>query len=136
MISYHGVKFTKVKRATVQDLTQHISVLKRNGIGAEEGMLLLMKLQLIKLIKYEIEKRNWSQREAAKFLKVAQPRVAEISGFCVDKFSVELLLKYLHRLGLKVSMKVKSPKVPVRVKRRAVNNSDRQHKKEVVKKHS
>lgn len=134
MISYHTVKFAKVKRATVQDLTQHISVLKRNGIGAEEGMLLLMKLQLIKLIKYEIEKRNWSQREAAKFLKVAQPRVAEISGFCVDKFSVELLLKYLHRLGLKVSMKVKSPKVPVRDKRRAVN-SDRQHKKEVVKKH-
>ncbi|WP_407044789.1 hypothetical protein [Enterococcus faecium] len=38
---------------------------------------------------------------------MAQPRIAELGGLRVDKFSMDLLVKYLHRLGRKVSVAVR-----------------------------
>ncbi len=76
-----------------------------------------MRLQLIKIIQAEISRRKWSQREAAKILGVAQPRIAEISAMATDKFSVEVLIKYVHRLGLRASLSVKPGKQYVAPKR-------------------
>ena len=56
----------------MQDLDQHIAVLKRHGYEQDEALILLMRLQLIKIIQAEISRRKWSQRDAAKILGVAQ----------------------------------------------------------------
>jgi predicted XRE-type DNA-binding protein len=94
----------------MQDLNQHIGVLKQHGYRQDEALIILMRLQLIKIIQAEINRRQWSQREAAKILGVAQPRIAEISAMATEKFSVEILIKFLHRLGFKASLTVKPGK--------------------------
>lgn len=77
------------------------------GYGPEESSTKLLRLELIKEIKSEIEARGWTQSEAARRMHIPQPRIAEIFGLRIDKFSVELLAKYLHRLGKEVSMTIK-----------------------------
>ena len=101
----------------MQDLDQHIAVLKRHGYEQDEALILLMRLQLIKIIHAEISRRKWRQRDAAKILGVAQPRIAEISAMATEKFSVEILVKFLQRLGLKVALTIKSGKYYVPPKR-------------------
>lgn len=94
----------------MQDLSQFRSVLKQHGYRADESIVLLMRLQLMNIIKGEIEKRNWSQREAAKILGVSQPRIAEISVLATERFSVELLIKFIYRLGLRPALKITKSK--------------------------
>jgi predicted XRE-type DNA-binding protein len=107
----------------MQDLRQHIVVLKKHGYPEDEALILLMRLQLIKIIKAEISRRKWGQREAAKILGVAQPRIAEISALATEKFSVEILIKFLHQLGLRASLAVKPGKHYVPAKRQRQNKS-------------
>lgn len=91
----------------MQDLSNYEAAFRQIGFPEEEAHALLMRLQLIKQINQEIERRKWSQRKAAEYLGVAQPRIAELGGLRVDKFSMDLLVKYLHRLGRKVSVAVR-----------------------------
>lgn len=101
----------------MQDLAQHFAVLKRHGYAKDDALILLMRLQLMKIIKVEIRRRGWSQREAAKILNVSQPRIAEISALATDKFSLETLIKYLLRLNLKAALSVAPGKQYVRAAR-------------------
>ena len=101
----------------MQDLSQHISVLKQHGYRQDEAIILLMRLQLLKVIQAEISRRKWSQQEAARILEIAQPRISEIAAMATEKFSTEMLIKFLHRLGLKASLTVKPGKHYVPAKR-------------------
>lgn len=83
-------------------------LLSKLGYAGEEGAILLLRIQLLKAIKKEIEKRGWSQAEAANFLEVKQPRISEIKQLRIDKFSVEKLAKLLHRLDKRISLSVGS----------------------------
>jgi predicted XRE-type DNA-binding protein len=90
---------------------QNLSVFKEKmlevGYTDRDNDTLLMRLQLILAIKEELKERGWSQREAAQYLGVAQPRIAEIVGLRVDKFTVELLAKHLRRLGREVELTIR-----------------------------
>jgi predicted XRE-type DNA-binding protein len=101
----------------MQDLRHHLSVLKGHGYRQDEAVIFIMRLHLIKIIKEEVSKRKWTQREAARFLGVSQPRIAEISALATEKFSVETLVKYLLKLGLNTSLSVKAGKRYVKPKR-------------------
>ncbi len=101
----------------MQDLEQHINVLKKHGYDQDEALIILWRLQLIKVINAEINRRQWTQRKAAALLKVPQPRIAEIAVLASEKFSVEFLLKLIQRLGLKASLIVKPGKNYVRPER-------------------
>lgn len=90
----------------MHDLNVYKQKLSEVGYADQDAAILLMRLQLILVIKAEILKRNWSQREAAKQMGVAQPRIAELVGLRVDKFTVELLTKYLRSLNKEVTLKV------------------------------
>jgi predicted XRE-type DNA-binding protein len=94
----------------MQDLSQHVGVLKQHGYRQDEAIILLMRLQLLKIIQAEISRRKWSQQEAASILEVAQPRISEIAAMATEKFSTEMLVKFLHRLGLRASLTVKPGK--------------------------
>lgn len=115
----------------MQDLNQHITVLKQHGYRQDEALILLMRLQLIKIINAEILRRQWSQREAAKILGIAQPRIAEIAVLATEKFSVETLIKYLLRLDIKTSLSVKPGKhylKPVRQRKTSTVNRAKRSK--------
>jgi predicted XRE-type DNA-binding protein len=107
----------------VQGFSSHIDFLRRHGVRRDDSIILLMRMQFIKIINSEIKSRGWSQRDAAKVLSVAQPRVAELSVLATEKFSVESLIKYLCRLGLKVSLTVKPSKHYVPAKRQRQKKS-------------
>ncbi|MBX9719751.1 MAG: helix-turn-helix domain-containing protein [Candidatus Obscuribacterales bacterium] len=102
----------------MQDLSSHYGVLKEHGYNQEEALIFMMRLQLVKIVNGEIRRRQWTQREAAKFLGIAQPRVAELSVMVVDKFSIEMLIKILHRLNLKASISIKPGKKYIPAARR------------------
>lgn len=88
-------------------LQHYRAVFKQMGYSNEEGAYLLLRTQLMKEIQQEIEKRQWSQSQAAEFLGVKQPRISEIYSLRIDKFSVELLVRYLYRLKKEVSLQLK-----------------------------
>lgn len=67
---------------------------------------LVHKVMLIAEIKAIIEEHGWTQNEAAKKLGVKQPRIAELNRLCIDKFSTDLLIKYLYRLNRLVQVSV------------------------------
>lgn len=85
----------------------YLQVFDSMGIPAEDRAGFALRTQLLLELKSEFKKRRWNQRQAAEALDVAQPRISEIMRLRIDKFSVELLLKYLDRLGKQASFVVK-----------------------------
>lgn len=88
------------------DLKKYQDLFRKLGYADEKGAPLLLRVQLMAAIKNEIETNNWSQAETARILGVKQPRVSEIVGLRIDKFSAELLVKYLYRLKNEVSVSI------------------------------
>jgi predicted XRE-type DNA-binding protein len=82
------------------------AIFESTGYGGEVGVALLLRLQLLRAVRDELVKRGWSQNEAARNLRVKQPRISEIMQLRIDKFSVENLAKLSFRLGLKVSLSI------------------------------
>ncbi len=80
------------------------NIFKDLGFSDEEAANLLARTDLMLQIKTIIKERHLTQVEAAKILKVRQPRVAEIMAMKIQDYSVYTLLKYLARLGKKVNM--------------------------------
>ncbi|MBX9879948.1 MAG: XRE family transcriptional regulator [Candidatus Obscuribacterales bacterium] len=79
------------------------NVFKDIGFDDDEAASLLARAELISKLRDLIEASGMSQRQIASVLRVRQPRVAEIMGMKTQCFSVDLLLRYLARLGTKVS---------------------------------
>ncbi len=90
------------------DTQQYRLIFQRMGYSDESGASLLLRAKLMKAIKSEIESRKLTQREAAALLGVTAPRISEIWGLRIDKFSTDLLVKYLHRLGQEVIVEIQS----------------------------
>lgn len=91
----------------VSDLTRYRQVFQQMGYTDDSGEALLLRTQLLHKVKAELEKKNWSQKEAAEKLGVKQPRISELQALRIDKFSVELLVKYLFRLGKEVTFDIR-----------------------------
>lgn len=87
------------------------NVFKDIGYSDAESANLLARAELMLKLRDIIQEKGWSQREAAKFLGVGQPRIAEIMSFNTKYFSVDLLLKYLAKLGTQVTFKYKKSNV-------------------------
>ena len=90
------------------DLAQYKEIFKQMGYADDNGAALLLRTQLLKAVKTELQKKNWTQQEAAKKLGVKQPRISEIYGLKIDKFTVELLVKYLYRLDKEVTFQIRA----------------------------
>ena len=73
------------------------------GHPQEEASNLLLRSDLMIEITNIIEQRGLSQAEAAKLLGVKQPRISELMTGRIPKFKVDVLVKYLSRLGVKVN---------------------------------
>jgi len=74
------------------------------GFPPEEAAALHVRSQLAAALEYHIERKGWSQIEAARGLKIPQPTVSKIVNGKIDKLSIDFLVKLMVRAGLPVSI--------------------------------
>src|SRR5471030_506735 len=65
---------------------------------------LLLRSDMLMEIASIIDERGLSQAEAAKILGEKQPRISELVTGRINKFKIDILVKYLNRLGKKVTL--------------------------------
>lgn len=68
------------------------------------------RANLMMLIQDKIEKGKWSQPEVAKILGISQPRVSDLMRGKLSKFSLEMLMGFLERMGDEIHIEVRKPK--------------------------
>lgn len=62
---------------------------------------LILKSKLAAIIRILVSQTGWSQKKVAEELQTSQPRVSNLLGGQLAKFSVDFLLESLCRLGYK-----------------------------------
>lgn len=90
-----------VSRANMQLVVKHFA-------RDEAGSVKALRAHLLIELKNHFAARKWTRSQAAKILGVSVQRISEIETFSTDKFTVELLVKYLYRANKEVSLKVQN----------------------------
>jgi len=78
------------------------------GFPPAEAAHLLIRTDLMLQIERVLKTRGLTQAKAAKLLKVTQPRVSDLMRGRVDLFSIDTLVEMLARLGITVTLRMKS----------------------------
>ena len=89
------------------------NVFRDLGFRREEAEHLLVRADLMIQVQKLITSRRLKQREAAKVLKVSQPRVSDLLRGRIDLFSTDALIDMLARLGARVRLSVKAGPPPL-----------------------
>ena len=89
------------------------NVFRDLGFSKEESEHLLVRADLLIQVQKAIASKGLNQAEAAKTLRVTQPRVSDLLRGRIDLFSTDTLIDMLARLGIGVKLVVRSPKVKV-----------------------
>ncbi|ENM0322246.1 XRE family transcriptional regulator [Vibrio vulnificus] len=89
-----------------------------------ELSLVSTKSKLMIVITKLIREKNWTQAQAAKEMGVSQPRISNLMNGQIGKFSIDMLLEMLGKLGYLLDLSfnpenVNNP-IEMRVKKAAV----------------
>jgi predicted XRE-type DNA-binding protein len=76
------------------------------GFPPEEAAILAMRADLMAQLRLVIEKRKWTQIEAAKALGISQSRVSDLMRGKWDKFSLDMLVTLATRAGLHCELRL------------------------------
>ncbi len=76
------------------------------GFPPEEAAILAMRADLMAQLRLAIEKRGWTQVEAAKALGISQSRVSDLMRGKWDKFSLDMLVTLATRAGLHCELRL------------------------------
>ncbi len=76
------------------------------GFPPEEAAILAMRADLMAQLRLAVEKRDWTQVEAAKALGISQSRVSDLMRGKWDKFSLDMLVTLATRAGLHCELKL------------------------------
>ncbi len=71
------------------------------GFSPEEVTILTMRADLMARLRLMIERRKWTQAQAASQLGITQSRVSDLVRGKWEKFSLDMLLILASRAGLK-----------------------------------
>lgn len=82
------------------------NVFKDVGFDDAEAANLEARARLMVLLEKEIKRLKLTQTQVAKGLGVKPPRVSELLHGKIEKFSLDLLVVYLARLGKGVGFKL------------------------------
>jgi len=74
------------------------------GFPPEEATALHIRSQLAAALEHHIDRKGWSQIEAARALKVPQPTISKIVNGNIEKLSIEFLIKLMVRADLPVGI--------------------------------
>lgn len=86
------------------------NVFKDLGFGREEAEHLMIRSELMIKIEKLLKARGLTQAEAAKVMRVSQPRVSDLLRGRLDLFSTDALIDMLARLGVSVRLAFASSK--------------------------
>src|SRR5918993_2658701 len=86
------------------------NVFRDLGFPKAEAEHLLVRADLLIQLQKAIASRGLKQAEAAKVLRVTQPRVSDLLRGRIDLFSTDTLIDMLARLGIGVRLVTKAPR--------------------------
>jgi predicted XRE-type DNA-binding protein len=72
------------------------------GFEFEKAEHLRIRADLMLELRKFIEKKKFTQKEAAKFLGETQPRISNLLNGHIERFSVDKLIAMLHKAGVRV----------------------------------
>jgi predicted XRE-type DNA-binding protein len=81
-------------------------VLDDLGFSRSETTALKFKADLLDAIRAEIERRGYTQRQLVSILDEHQPAVSNLIRGRINQVSIEKLLRYSDRLGMRTRLKV------------------------------
>jgi predicted XRE-type DNA-binding protein len=81
-------------------------VLDDLGFSRSEATALKFKADLLDALRAEIERRNYTQRQLVEILDEHQPAVSNLILGKINQVSIEKLLRYSDRLGMRAQLKV------------------------------
>jgi predicted XRE-type DNA-binding protein len=76
------------------------------GFTRSEATALKVKAELLDAIRAEIERSNYTQRQLVNILDEHQPAVSNLLRGRIAQVSIEKLLRYSDRLGMRAQLKV------------------------------
>jgi predicted XRE-type DNA-binding protein len=94
-----GMTITKGSGAVFTDL----------GFSPAESRNLRLRSQMMTALRKFIEKEGLTQADAAKRLKVSQPRISDLTRGKISRFSLGTLVNMLTDAGLEVNLRIKPP---------------------------
>lgn len=86
------------------------NVFRDLGFRRDEAEHLLIRADLLIQVQKLITSRHIKQAEAAKLLRVSQPRVSDLLRGRLDLFSTDALIDMLARLGVRVRLVLRPPR--------------------------
>jgi predicted XRE-type DNA-binding protein len=95
------------KKSAVRVTPSTGNVFRGLGFSKEESEHLLVRADLLIQVQKTVASRRLTQAEAAKVLRVTQPRVSDLLRGRIDLFSTDALIDMLARLGVGVRLVVK-----------------------------
>ena len=72
----------------------------------EEALNMKLRAALIREIRIKVTAAGWTQTETAHHLGITQPRISDLMGGKLSKFSLDALVNMLAKLGGDVKLKV------------------------------
>ena len=81
-------------------------VLDDLGFSRSEATALKFKADLLDAIREEVERRSYTQRQLVDILDEHQPAVSNLLQGKINQMSIEKLLRYSDRLGMRARLKV------------------------------
>ncbi len=87
------------------------NVFRDLGFPEPEAENLRIRSELMMHVTKTIRRRGWTQSEAAKCMRVTQPRISDLVRGRIDRFSVDALIELCSRCGLSVRCTVRAKRV-------------------------
>ena len=97
------------KKSAIRVTSSTGNVFRDLGFSKEESEHLLIRADLLIQVQKAIVSKRLKQAEAAKILRVTQPRVSDLLRGRIDLFSTDSLIDMLARLGVGVRLVVNTP---------------------------
>ena len=79
------------------------------GFSLAESRNLRIRSEMMTALRKFIEKEGLTQADAAKRLKVSQPRGSDLTRGKISRFSLDTLVNMLTDAGLEVDFRIKAP---------------------------
>ena len=79
------------------------------GFSPAEARNLRLRSELMTALRGFIQKEGLTQADAAKRLKVSQPRISDLTRGKVSRFSLDILVNMLTDAGIEVGVRIKRP---------------------------
>ena len=95
--------------ARKNEVVTHVTrgdVLDDLGFTRSEAVALKVKADLLDAIRAEIERRSYTQRQLVNILDEHQPAVSNLIRGRINQVSIEKLLRYSDRLGMRARLTV------------------------------